>query len=149
MMSPFSRELRHEIEIDAPADRVWAALTDTTDYSWNPFIHRLEGTLAVDEKLHVEIEPPNGRAMTFEPTVLEAEPARRLRWLGRFLVPGLLDGEHSFELEAGSENRTRFIQSERFSGLLVGVVGRTLDKTEQGFAAMNAALKSKVESETT
>ena len=77
--SAFSRVLSHEIEIDATADRVWETLVKTDDYSWNPFIHRLEGTLAVDEKLHVEIEPPNGRAMTFEPTVLEAEPARRLR----------------------------------------------------------------------
>ena len=145
--SVFSRELRHEIEIEAPVDRVWQALINTADYSWNPFIHRLDGKLAVKEKLQVEIEPPNGRAMTFKPTVLEVEPATRLRWIGRFLLPGLLDGEHTFELQALSGDRTRFIQSERFSGVLVGLLGRTLDKTEEGFAAMNAALKVKVESD--
>jgi len=146
--SAFSRELRDEIEINAPADRVWHALTDTADYSWNPFIHRVEGTLAVKEKLRVEIEPPDGRAMTFKPTVLEVEPNSKLRWIGRFLVRGFLDGEHTFELQALSGDRTRFIQSERFSGILVGLVAGTLDKTERGFAAMNAALKSKVENET-
>ena len=57
-------------------------------------------------------------------------------------------GDHAFELQALPGDRTRFIQSERFSGILVGLVGGTLDKTEHGFAAMNAALKSKVESET-
>ena len=72
----------------------------------------------------------------------------RLRWIGRFLLPGLLDGEHSFELQALTGDRTRFIQSERFSGVLVGLLGRTLDKTEEGFAARNTALKSKVESDT-
>lgn len=143
--SAFSRELRHEIEINAPADRVWQALTNTADYSWNPFIHRLEGKLAVGEKLQVEIEPPEGRVMTFKPTVLEVEPASKLRWIGRFLLPSVLDGEHSFELEPLSGDRTRFIQSERFSGILVGLLSRTLDRTEHGFAAMNAALKSKVE----
>ena len=74
--SAFSRDLRHEIEIAATPDRVWEALTNTADYSWNPFIHRIEGKLAVGEKLQVEIEPPDGRAMTFKPTVLEVAPAR-------------------------------------------------------------------------
>jgi hypothetical protein len=147
--SAFSRELRHEIEIDAPAERVWQALTKTADYSWNPFIHRLEGKLAVGEKLQVEIEPPEGRVMTFKPTVLEVEPARKLRWLGHFLLPKVLDGEHSFELQPLSGDRTRLVQSERFSGILVGLLSGTLDKTEHGFAAMNAALKSKVEGEAT
>jgi hypothetical protein len=143
--SAFSRDLRHEVEIDAPVDRVWQALTNTADYSWNPFIHRIEGRLAVGDKLQVEIEPPNGRAMTFKPTVLEVEPARKLRWIGRFLIRGLLDGEHTFELQPLEGNRTRLIQSEHFSGILVGPLSKTLDKTENGFAAMNTALQSKVE----
>ena len=143
--SAFSRELRHEIDIDAPAEHVWQALTNTADYGWNPFIHRIEGRLTVGEKLQVEIEPPGGRVMKFEPTVLEVEPASKIRWIGHFLMPRVLDGEHTFELQPLAGDRTRFIQSERFSGILVGLLGRTLDKTEHGFAAMNAALKGKVE----
>jgi hypothetical protein len=143
--SAFSRELRHELEIDAPAGRVWAALTATDDYGWNPFIRRIEGRLAVGEQLTVEIEPPAGRAMTFKPTVLEVADRQKLRWIGRFLIPGLLDGEHSFELQPIDAERTRFIQSERFSGLLVGALRTTLDKTLDGFAEMNAALKRQAE----
>ena len=97
--SAFSRELRHEIEIDAPAETVWQALTNTADYGWNPFIHRIEGRLTVGEKLQVEIEPPGGRVMKFKPTVLEVEPASRLRWIGHFLIRRALDGEHTFELQ--------------------------------------------------
>lgn len=143
--STFARGLRHEIEIDAPADSVWQALTSTSDYSWNPFIHRIDGRLAVGAKLEVEIEPPGGRAMKFAPTVLEVEHGHKLRWLGRFLVPRLLDGEHSFELEPIAEGRTRFTQTEQFRGVLVPLVRGTLDKTERGFADMNTALKRKVE----
>ena len=55
--SAFSRDLRHEIEIAASPDRIWEELTNTSDYSWNPFIRRIEGRLAVGEKLQVEIEP--------------------------------------------------------------------------------------------
>jgi len=143
--SAFEREIRHEIEIDAPPAAVWRTLTSTADYGWNPFIRQIRGKLAVGEKLQVEIQPPGGRVMKFKPTVLEAAPGLRLRWLGRLLVPGLFDGEHSFELQPLPGERTRFIQTERFSGILVGLFRPTLDKTRDGFAAMDEALKTEID----
>ena len=83
--------------------------------------------------------------MTFKPTVLAAEPGRELRWLGRLLVPGVFDGEHRFRLEPLPDGRTRFIQSERFTGILVALLRKTLDKTQLGFEQMNGALKQRVE----
>ena len=36
------KELRSQIEIEAPADRVWQVLTDFATYpEWNPFIRRV------------------------------------------------------------------------------------------------------------
>lgn len=139
-------ELRHEVEIEAPPAAVWAVLADTDRYSeWNPFVRRLSGELREGAGLDVRITPPGGRPMTFKPTVLAVEPQRELRWLGRFLLPGLFDGEHSFELEPLGDGRTRFTQRERFSGILVGLLKRSLGKTQLGFEQMNAALKSRVE----
>jgi hypothetical protein len=138
--------IQHEIEIDAPPAAVWAVLADTPSYpEWNPFVRRLEGDLREGARLEARIEAPGGRGMTFRPTVLAAEPARELRWLGRLLVPGLFDGEHRFRLEPLPDGRTRFVQSERFSGLLVGLVKGTLAKTLLGFEQMNGALKRRVE----
>lgn len=37
--------------------------------------------------------------MTFSPEVLKAERGKEFRWLGKFLVKGLVDGEHYFLLE--------------------------------------------------
>ena len=67
------------------------------------------------------------------------------RAIGRFLVRGLFDGEHSFRIEPLDKNRSRFIQSERFSGILIGAFKSTLDKTEIGLEQMNAALKAQAE----
>jgi hypothetical protein len=106
----------------------------------------LSGTLASGERLQVRIEPPGGAAMTFRPTVLAVEPGRELRWIGRLLLPGLFDGEHQFEILPLGPGRVRFVQQERFTGVLVPLFARSLDgHTRRGFEAMNAALKTRAE----
>jgi hypothetical protein len=140
------RELRSEIAIDAPPERVWQVLTAFGAYpEWNPFIRSIEGEAKVGSRLKIRIEPPGARGMTFRPTVRAAEPARELRWIGRLLLPGLADGEHRLALEPLAGGRSKFIQSERFSGLLVGRLRGTLAATERGFEQMNEALKCRVE----
>jgi hypothetical protein len=140
------RELRREIDINAPRSAVWAVLTNFRSYpEWNPFIRSVSGDLRQSARLDVRIEPPGARAMSFKPTVLNVEDERELRWLGRFLVRGLFDGEHIFRLEALGDDGTRFTQAERFSGMLIRAFGSTIDKTELGFEQMNAALKARAE----
>jgi hypothetical protein len=138
--------IERSIEIDASPATVWSVLADTAAYAdWNPFMTKLAGTFAVGARLEVRIEPPKARAMTFKPTVLTAEADRELRWLGRFLVPGLIDGEHSLRIEPLPDGRCRFIQSERFSGILVRPLRSMLGKTESGFEQMNTSLKERAE----
>ena len=141
------KRLHTEIEIHAPAERVWELLTDFAAYpQWNPFIRNISGRPVAGERLEVRLEPPGGRGMTFKPRVLDAESERELRWLGRLLVPGLLDGEHSFTIEPLEENRVRFVQREEFKGLLVPLLARGLEtSTRRGFEAMNLALKESAE----
>jgi len=140
------RELRREVEIDASPERVWAVVTDFAAYpEWNPFIRSISGELHEGAKLKVRIEPPGARALTFKPTVRAVEASRELRWLGRLLLPGVFDGEHSLRIEPLEGGRGRFVMSEQFSGLLVGLFKGTLAKTEVGFEQMNAALKARVE----
>jgi hypothetical protein len=140
------KELSSNIEIEAPSERVWQTLADFEAYpQWNPFIQRIVGRPEMGTDLEVRIQPPGGRGMTFKPTVLTAEPNRELSWLGRFVVPGLFDGQHTLRLEPLGPGRTRFVQSERFSGVLVPLFGGTLAKTQRGFEEMNRALKARAE----
>lgn len=140
------KQLSAEIEIAATPERIWAILTEFAAYpAWNPFIRTVEGAPVVGSRLAVRIEPPGGRGMGFRPTVLTVEPNRELRWLGRTLLPGLFDGEHSFRIESLEAGRVRLIQAERFTGLLVPVLSGLLGNTERGFQAMNQALKERAE----
>ncbi|MGH3427407.1 MAG: SRPBCC family protein, partial [Mycobacteriales bacterium] len=140
------KELRREVEIAAPAERVWSVLVDFDAYpDWNPFIRSIQGTCEPGAQLTVRIEPPGARGMTFKPKVLSVEPGRELAWLGRVLVAGVFDGEHRFSIEQLDGGRSRLVQSERFRGLLVPLFGKTLAATELGFDAMNEALKKRSE----
>lgn len=140
-------EVTTEIEINASAQRVWSVLIDFAEHpNWNPFVREITGVPRVGEKLRVAIQPPGGKGMTFRPIVLVATPEQELRWLGRFIIPGLFDGEHYFRIVPLGPDKVRFIHGERFSGLLVGLAKSSLDSgTMAGFEAMNKALKAKAE----
>src|SRR5687767_14917673 len=109
------KSISETTEISAPVETVWAQLAAVSAYAaWNPFITSFTGELAVGSRVKVRIAPPGGRPMTFRPTITEVAPGRRLEWLGRFLVPGLVDGRHAFLLEALDDGRTRLTQTEEF-----------------------------------
>lgn len=144
-------QLRTEVTIDAPVSTVWQLLTDLTGYAdWNPFITSAKGHVAEGERLINRIQPPGGRPMTFKPTVTVVEDLRAFEWLGRLGLPGVFDGRHRFELTAVSDNVTRMVHSESFSGALVRPLRKSLDtQTREGFEAMNLALKRQAENQPT
>lgn len=135
------------IRIYAPCEKVWQVLTDFESYpNWNPFIKSISGELKQGRKLQVKISPPNEKEMSFSPTIIRTLAGREIRWSGKFLIKGLFDGEHYFELEQIDEHTTLFVQGEYFSGLLVGLMSGILEKTKMGFQHMNRALKKTCES---
>ena len=142
-----SKQLRSQIDIDASPERVWQELSDFGSYpKWNPFIIRAEGEARPNSRLVLRMQPVGARGVTLRPTVVEATPRHRLRWLGRVGVPGIFDAEHSFTITPRDEGGVRLSQDERFHGLLVPLMARSLDRhTQPAFDAMNAALKHRAE----
>ncbi len=140
-------QLRTDIDIDSPPEAVWEILTDLERYEdWNPFIESAEGEVAVGATLSARLQPPGGRAMTFKPTVTEAEFAAAFEWLGRLGLPGIFDGRHRFELEATPSGGTHLVHTEHFSGVLVRFMRTSLDtQTVEGFRLMNDAVKGRAE----
>jgi hypothetical protein len=139
--------LHSEIDIDTAPATVWVILTDLDHYSdWNPFIISATGDVAVGARLNNRLQPPDGKAMTFKPTVTAVEAERTLEWLGRLILPGVFDGRHRFELEATPTGGTRLVHSEHFNGVLVRFMRKSLDtQTVQGFELMNTAIKARAE----
>jgi hypothetical protein len=141
------KHLTSQIDIDATPAQVWTALSDLAGYrDWNPFIVDADGTPEVGGRLTLRMQPKGGRATTLRPIVVESDVGNRLRWRGKVGVPGILDADHLFRLEARDDGGVRLSQEETFTGVLVPFVARSLDRgTLPAFRAMNAALKQRVE----
>lgn len=139
-------EIRTETTIRGTADEVWSVLTDFRRYGeWHPSTAELEGRAEVGSRLRVVFSLNGGRRITMRPTVLVAEPGREFRWLGHLLVPGLFDGEHRFEIHEDEPGVVRFVQGERFRGLLVPFLRRMIEvDTVATFRAVNEALARRV-----
>lgn len=133
------------VDVDAPAETVWYVLVDFESYpEWNPRT-RITGTAVEGERLRVAPGPEAGNVPTFRPRVLRADGSE-LRWLGHLYVRGLFDGDHRFVVEDLGDGRSRLIQSERFGGVLAGLLLRVYGAaTRDGFEAVNAALKERAE----
>lgn len=140
------KSLQTEIIINAPAEKVWAVLTDFETFSqWNPFIVKLEGKPVVNTTLRAELKNGDGVSV-FKPKVLVAQPNKAFEWLGSLPIPGIFNGHHYFRIEPVNSGQVKFVHGEEFSGLLAGLIMKKIgEQTRQGFIAMNKALKQRVE----
>ncbi len=144
------KQVHAEIDIDAPAERVWDLLTDFRSFpSWNPFIRRASGDIRPGSRITVHLQLLGRRPMVFKPTVTKVEPNRELRWLARFLMPGLFDVERTFLIRPHEHDDTgvRFVQHEDCSGVLTPLIFAlgAKDRILRGYRALNQALKARAE----
>lgn len=142
------RQIRDEIEIDAPPQRVWEVLTDTSSFrSWNPTIRSLDGPLEPGERIRVTLAL-GGRLYRFRPVVSVVRPPHELRWVLSQPVFGVFKVERAFELEALGTAGTHFRQSEVARGLFATPIMAAIGgQIAHGYAEMNRALKERAEQE--
>jgi len=139
-------EIRSELEIAAPATEIWGILTDFPRYQeWNPFITEIKCDGIVGNPLELLLSLPAGRDHRLKARLLRIETDYELRFRAHLLFPGLFDGEHFLRVQALAAKRTRFVQGENFSGVLLRFSGRTLTQVARGFDYMNEALKRRAE----
>jgi hypothetical protein len=140
-------ELSCSIDIRAPLEVVWQALTDLPRFcEWNPFIREASGEPRAGGRVRVRVQPSVAIPVVFHADVLRSVERRELRWRGHFLAPWLASGEHTFTLEPRATGGVHFVQREVFRGLLPWLVGRPLAREAmRGFQAMNRALRVRAE----
>ena len=139
-----NRHLTTDITIDAPADAVWAVLTDFEKYpEWNPFIVKVSGEIKKGGAIEVTFHTKGSDPVVFTPKILLNEKNNIFQWEGRLLMPGLFTGRHTFQLVRVEPRKTILVQKEDFNGILVPFFN--FKSTIDGFTLMNRELKKRVE----
>jgi hypothetical protein len=128
--------------IDAPAERVWALLTDASSYrAWNRAVISIEGPITKGATISlVSIVNPE---RTFKLKVTELTPPIRMVWSDGMPL-GLFKGERTYRLEEVAGG-TEFSMTELFSGPLSGLISRTIPDMTDSFNKFADGLKTAAE----
>jgi demethylmenaquinone methyltransferase / 2-methoxy-6-polyprenyl-1,4-benzoquinol methylase len=136
------RRIEAEVEIEAPAERVWAVLTDFGAYpQWNPFMAEVHGEARVGATLRARLAAPRAPRLHVRLRVTKVDPPHELRWTG---TRGLVRGERVITITPQGDDHVHLAQHTDFAGPLVSLLS-FLDRYEPAMAAMNAALRKRAE----
>jgi hypothetical protein len=132
-------------EIHAPAERIWALLTDARRIpAWTSTVTRLDGEIALGRKLAVVV--PLAPKRTFRPKVTKLAANETMEWSDGFAP--MFRGVRTFTLTARTAGLTEFAMIEVFSGLMLPMIRRGLPDFAPAFEAYAADLKRAAEERT-
>jgi hypothetical protein len=128
--------------IAAPPEKVWPLLVDGPAYpGWNPTVVKVEGDIALGQKIKVFAAISPDRAFPVKVTTLDAP--RRMEWTGGMPL-GLFKGVRTFTLEP-ADGGTTFAMEEEFSGLMKPLIAKSMPDLQPAFDDFAAALKARAE----
>jgi hypothetical protein len=138
--------LQTSIDIDAPAERVWATLVDFGSYeAWNPFVIRVRGAPIVGEAVRLTVNLA-GRKMGRTHVVSRVEPDTTLAWTIQTQAPWWIHGERIQRVERLGPDRCRYTNDEQVHGVMGAIVGPLMGSAVRaGLEAAGRGLKAHCE----
>jgi hypothetical protein len=137
----FSMSCRVELTIRARAATLWSLLTNANDFPrWNSTVTRVEGQVREGGRLRLHVP---GTRRVFTPRVSGVVPDQRMTWTGGFSP--VFMGVRTFELRPRRDGSTEFVMDERFSGLMLPFVKRSMPDLGPVFERFANDLKHEAE----
>jgi hypothetical protein len=130
------------LAIDATAQRVWDLLADAPGYKrWNASVVTIDGPIELGRTIKLVSAVNPGR--TFVLKVAALDPPRRLVWTGGMPL-GLFTGTRTFLIESGAGG-CRFKMSEVYTGLMSGLIFKSIPDLTDSFKQFAEGLKNEAE----
>jgi hypothetical protein len=134
-----AREYSVAVSIGAPAQRVWDLLVDAPGYKgWNDSVVSIDGP--IESGRTIKLVPAVDPGRTFVLKVTAMEPPHRLVWTGGMPL-GLFTGTRTFVIESADAG-CRFSMSEVYTGLMSGLIFKSIPDLNDSFKQFADSLKS-------
>ena len=131
------------MEIQARIDTIWALLLDLPNWArWNTTIDRTVGQIGRGARIQVFVKQSPGRAFPLRVTELDAP--HRMVWAGGMPL-GLFKGTRVYELEPRAGGSTEFRMREGYTGLLAGLIEKSIPDLQPSFDEFARCLKRAAE----
>ena len=129
--------------IQAASDEVWSRLVDVGGWrDWNSGVDRVEGRVALGEKITIYATMIRNRPFTV--TVTELQPGEAMRWRGGLRF-GLAVIERTYALEGQDDGSTVLTVREDHTGPVAGLLGRSTPDLNPSFRQFCAGIKALAE----
>ncbi len=137
-----ANEYRVALSIGAPGQRVWDLLVDAPGYKrWNASVVSIDGPIQPGRTIKLVSAVNPGR--TFALKVKTMDPPRRLVWTGGMPL-GLFTGTRTFLIEPEGA-ACRFSMSEVYTGLMSGLIFKSIPDLTDSFTQFAESLKTAAE----
>jgi uncharacterized protein YndB with AHSA1/START domain len=145
--SQMSRQIRFELDVDAPADVVWEVVSNVSRYAeWNPFVIRASSTCEVGAPIRMKVRLFTSFAQSQTEEITEFIAPERICWGLTGGGSAALRSRRCQVVSPDGPSRSRYISEFQLSGwfapVVMGLMGRRL---EAGFRGMSDAVKARAE----
>ena len=144
-------EIKTEILINAPAQKVWSVFTDFENYdTWNPLIPQVKCHKSIGSTIKVKLNV-GGVPVPIIAKVTDFTINKRFAWgAPDYLIINLIgNAEHYFEFQDLNGTQCMFVHGEVFKGGIPKLIWPIISRLETSYAEMNEALKKTVEANST
>ncbi len=129
----FSRETSIQIEIHAPASRVWDLITNAAEYPrWNSTVISISGRIALGQKIKLKSVLDPKRVFTLK--VKEFVAPRRLVW-------GDGQGNRVYTIDDHNNGVVTFSMIEKIGGLMFPLYAKLIPPFDESFEKFAKDLK--------
>lgn len=138
----FHTECAVAIVIQASADKVWAILTDASQYTaWNSTIISLSGEIALGDKIQLKSTASPDRIFNLKISTLDRP--HKMIWEDGFAP--MFKGIRTYTLTARAGDSTEFVMRETIRGLMLPMIRSSLPDFRPTFDQFAADLKRAAE----
>lgn len=136
------KEYKASTTIQAAPEKIWSILTQGAAWpEWDPSCDKIEGRMALGEKIKAFTKLSPGRA--FPVKVTEFVPNQKMTWTGGMPL-GLFKGVRTFTLTPQGD-KTEFTLHEVFSGPMLALIGGSIPDMTDAFNGFVQGLKGRAE----